>query len=972
MIKRFLTLFLVLALLVCPLDVFAAEREIAIAGTSLQAALINDEAMQLLSALDILSVSENTDTYVTRQQFVDYVARMIKIDSSKNEKIFADTENESVAHTFAKMNFLKIDQDKTFRPLDAITYEEACIILVRVLGYEEYISRLGGSVHEYMRIAKKLGIELKKSVGDKLIFVDVVKLLADALNAQIFEPVSIGKGAEYAQTDTLLKRIYDVYCIEGIFNANEWTSAYRDVSSPGKGRIIIDRITLDATNTEYGESMLLGQRVKAYVKDANNGMVPKVVLVVPDKKMEVYSFSSKDFEGADGDTVEFYVEGKEKKISLNYPTLIYNGVADFDAGLQQIISLMDNYNAYITVVKETSSDSNAVVFVDEYKVAEITSVDSAEGFVYAKDAANNSYKIPLLETGMFENVRINNLQSGERTTIESFNSGDIIFFGFSNSGNAVTVYHCTKTVQGTVEKMSNGTANNYAVIEGAEYEINAELLGKNLQPGMVATFYLGMDNEIIAVKDAENVWQTGYIYHIISADEVFSTTNYKFRVYTQDGTFKNFTCAKKYVLDGVLQNDDEAFYGRIAPGGTVNDNLRLFRYKANAEGELKNIDTAALLKETPEDEKTLRLIGNKLARTFRKDTNSGYMLFEAKRTTSGTTITPSSGENRSYPYPVNKSTEIFSVPHTAEYDAVDKNFTHSTVEKSDHISKDKNATCAFYNTDVNSEYVSIIVNYRNPMLNYSEKSNPYLINDVGIETMDEDGNIYKCLELITTLAVSTGKLTYTVPLNIEVEFTDVKGNKTVKTDAEVVASLSPGDVIQYGGGSAGQTGSIRVLYDYDADDPNSSDDDNRGQVYWGWQDEAENTLSSYTYRYSNATSSTNLSVDFIGAYGYLLDSAIDADTQAQDDAYGRTASSCYVFLGAAGTEGTDEICGSAGWATGYRRLTMYDNQRRQSKAFWGIFTDLVNYKSSQSDYYYVLLFNGSSNYQGNCAVFYKR
>ena len=308
MIKKFLTLFLVLALLICTFDVWATESEIAVADTSLQEKLINDEAMQLLSALDILSISEIADIYVTRQQFVDYVARMIKIDSVTNEKIFVDTENESVAHTFAKMNFLKIDQDRTFRPLDAITYDEACIILVRVLGYEEYVSRLGGAVPEYMRIAKTLGIELGKSVGDKLVFADVVKLLADALNAQIFEPVSIGKGAEYAQTDTLLKRIYDVYCIKGFFNANEWTSAYRDVSLPGKGRIIIDRITLDATNTEYGESMLLGQRVKAYVKDENNGMLPKVVLVVPDEKMEVYSFSSKDFEGADGDTVEFYVK----------------------------------------------------------------------------------------------------------------------------------------------------------------------------------------------------------------------------------------------------------------------------------------------------------------------------------------------------------------------------------------------------------------------------------------------------------------------------------------------------------------------------------------------------------------------------------------------------------------------------------------------------------------------------------------
>jgi hypothetical protein len=266
----------------------------------------------------------------------------------------------------------------------------------------------------------------------------------------------------------------------------------------------------------------------------------------------------------------------------------------------------------------------------------------------------------------------------------------------------------------------------------------------------------------------------------------------------------------------------------------------------------------------------------------------------------------------------------------------------------------------------------MIINYRNPVMNYTEKSNPYLINDVGIEVINEDGDVCKGIEVITTLAVSTGKLTDTVLLDSTVTFTDVKGNKTVKTDTEVIASLSPGDVIQYGSSTSKRTGSIRVLYDYDADDPNTIVDDNRGQVYWGWTDEAGNTLSVYNYRYTSATSVTNLSVDFSGVYGYLLDSVVDADTQAQDDAYGRTAPSCYVFLGSVGTEGSNTIHGSAGWATGYRRLTMFDNSRRQSKAYWGIFTDLVNYKSSQDDYYYVLLFNGSTNQQGNCAVFYKR
>ena len=79
--------------------------------------------------------------------------------------------------------------------------------------------------------------------------------------------------------------------------------------------------------------MLLGRMVRAYVKGADKDGIPELVLVVPEnEKAEIYSFSSKNYIGANGATVKFYISEKEKSISLNYPTLVYNGVADFNAG----------------------------------------------------------------------------------------------------------------------------------------------------------------------------------------------------------------------------------------------------------------------------------------------------------------------------------------------------------------------------------------------------------------------------------------------------------------------------------------------------------------------------------------------------------------------------------------------------------------------------------------------------------------
>ena len=78
--KRVLTLFLVFSLLICPFYVYGENFDSAentVSGEDLK----NSESMHLLSALGILSFTENAPSFVTRQQFVEYVANMVKIKS---------------------------------------------------------------------------------------------------------------------------------------------------------------------------------------------------------------------------------------------------------------------------------------------------------------------------------------------------------------------------------------------------------------------------------------------------------------------------------------------------------------------------------------------------------------------------------------------------------------------------------------------------------------------------------------------------------------------------------------------------------------------------------------------------------------------------------------------------------------------------------------------------------------------------
>ncbi len=972
MTKKIISLLLIFTFLLVPFDTFGAEE----ATADLTAAVEQSEAYKVLSVLGIISSGDYTTGAFSRQQFVDLTAKTIGMTNSTDTQYFADVEAGNIANTFAKLGYLKVGEDRKFRPNDFITQEEACIILVRVLGYEKYITALGGTSSEYLRIARRLDITIEKQITDQVNFLDAVELLFNALEADVYETVGFSNdGVEYSQTMTLMKRNFDVSVIEGTFYANEWLSPYKDVQCPGDNRIVVGNVVLNSENSEISRAQLWGRNVRVYARGIDGENIPTALLLISDdENMEIYSFDSSDVASVSSDSVKFYENEKIKTVTLSTPTLIYNGDVDFETGRVEILGMMDNYNAEITIVKsEESSSNNAIVIIDEYTNAEVTGVDLVNGCIYARDAVGKNYTIHSEESDGVDRFYIENMNYNTEQAIDNLYRGSIITFAISKSGRVATVYHCTNAIKGKVTGIGTRSGDNYVVIDDTQYKVSENPVGGKLNLNMTATFYFGRNDEIIAISDINNGWQFGYVYRTGSQNDAFNGTQYRYEVYSSESTLNVLKCAEKYILDGVTKTDSKAFYDRLTQNsGMVDDRLRLFRYKLNAAGELKEIDTAALLGESPETEKSLRVLGDRLTRRFRKDADSGMMRFDAVITGSGASTAPASGENRIYGYPLNMSTEVFVVPNKNTDEAIEQNFKHYTMETATIMTNNQEINCSFYNTDINLDFVETMIYYRTSERNYSPKTTPYLINDVGIKMLNSEGDVCEAIQLITTVATSGNELTSTMPLASNVIFTDVKGNKSTCTDSEVTAQLSAGDVIQYGTNNLNQISGLRIVYDFDADDPNTTEDDNRGQVFWGWIDEFGNKLDTYTYRYTNATEDTNLNNDFVGAYGYLLDSVVNAFAEEIQDPYGSTAASSYVFLGAIGTEGSNKVYGTSGYATSYYRTTMFDNARRQHKAYYGIFTDLVNYKSSQDEYTHVLMMNGNSAQRGYCVVFYKR
>lgn len=965
MAKKIISLVLLLVMLILPID-FADADEAATSNISMDE-LTNSEEYKLLSKIGVVNEEDAVSNAFSRQQFVDIASKLVNIKPTTERVYYVDVAAGNIANTFAEMKYLMPGEDRLFRPNDSITYQEAYIIIVRLLGYEPYATARGGLPVEYKKIAQQSGILLNKESEDKMYFADVVQMLYRALNASVYEGVRYGTDIEYANTMTLAEKIYDITCVRGVLQANEWISVYKNVSCPGDDRITVNQETYRTETREIAESMLLGRNVKLYLQKDSKKNDLVAILLIPDENDDVYSFTYNDISRATDYSIELYKESKRKTIALQNPILIYNGDVDFEKGIYDILDVVKEKRTETTVVKGADND---IVIVNSLTNAKVTSVDSKTGYIYAKDAADNAYRIPGKAVGVVDRIKILDLSYGVEETIDDIKIGDFISFGISNSGRVVNIYHCTKIIRGKVKQIQIQEQENYITIEDETYPADKDFLGGTPSLWTSAIFYIGYFGELIGMADADEAWRTGYLYQIGNGQDIFGKRKYLFNIYTSEKTIQEFQCADKYILDGSERKSDSDFVERVSPGGVIDDRLRLFRYKINNKGELLHIDTAALLEEIPESEESLRILGERLERSYIKDTASGYMAFNAEVKKVNGKYIPLSGENRAYAYPLNRNTEIFTVPIDNTTEALERNFDYSTIEKTSNLTTGniKNMV-AMYNTNIHSDYIDKVVLYRNPEMPYNARSIPYLINEVGIESLYED-EVCKGIEVITTMAMNAE--TKSILLNSEVEFVNVRGEKNTLTDTQVIAELSSGDIVQCGSTVTGKVNSVRVIYDYDADDPDTTDDDNRGQVYWGWTDEYGNPRTTYSYRFSSDDEKTDIATDFRGCYGYLLDRVVHIDMSNIKDSYGETVSSSYAFLGALGTEGSNKVHGSANWVVPYYRLTAYDASRRNNRAYWAIYTDMVDYQSSQTDYNLVIIMTGSIMRLGQCAVFYKR
>ena len=177
--------------------------------------------------------SYKPDVFCTRGEFVkaiinSYPKEMIPEYSDDTEfpDVSADDNYAYIAFAAGKLGIVKNDVFDSGRD---ISLTEACVMVLRTLGYDDAAETSGGFPTGYLTLAARTGLlkNVKSDADNRLKFSDAVKILYNMLDTNILEVTYMSENEKrYEEGGTYSEEIMKVFCGQGIIFANQFVSMY--------------------------------------------------------------------------------------------------------------------------------------------------------------------------------------------------------------------------------------------------------------------------------------------------------------------------------------------------------------------------------------------------------------------------------------------------------------------------------------------------------------------------------------------------------------------------------------------------------------------------------------------------------------------------------------------------------------------------------------------------------------------------
>jgi len=600
-VKRFLALFLVIALSASSFTVFARENDYI--GTKYEI------PVKVLSAFDIITLNDDGDldvgSKVSRAEFATWIVKALGFDinAAKDEYEFSDVEKDSKSYNAisiaSNLKIISGFNDGTFRPNDAVTYHQAVTMIIKMLGYEVVAMSKGGFPMGYIQIAREIGVLSDVTVNSgELTKADAVLVLYNAMHAKMMKQIGYGSRDKYQadKDSTIFSEYHGVKKQKGIIVDNGETAMNGDTKT-SKGYIIIDgQVYRDQNNClkDY-----LGYFVEFYYlyEDKDNSIV---FGYVPEYKNQVITIDAEDLVKdqnpfADKSFKYYREDEKEESISISKDLdVIFNGRAYPQFTPEELLIDVGE----LTFVDNNSDGAFDILFVETFKHIVVAGAD--EDKLRLVSFNNEMFEIDREAEYSFVTTQ------GEQLNISDLSADMIISLFESPDKKKVKGIVSTQRVSGEIEEITHSDDSELKVGEGF-YKVSKSYNDYNANDftvGTKVTLYLDHKSEIAFITHSTAGISDGYDYgYLINAKEQGGLSDKaEFRIFTRNGEFVNFVGANYVEFNGETYFANSTHkHQKITSRSLLDSPLlvennevkpQLIQYKLNSSGEISGIKTA--------------------------------------------------------------------------------------------------------------------------------------------------------------------------------------------------------------------------------------------------------------------------------------------------------------------------------------------------------------------------------------------
>lgn len=533
-------------------------------------------ASYLLSYLEII---KNASSYeplklVTRKEAAEYMLKL-KNDNIESDKVyFHDVPAE---HEYAKIigaccETGIITQAENFRPDDFVSEYEFLVMILKVLGYNEWIGidfQNPWSVKQKaneLKLLKHTDFQTSEYVNRE----NAMWIMYNALNTRVLAASSIkGTTVEYKDEEYLLEDAFKLILKKGVVTANNETSLI-DVVEKSNDYISVDNIDYkDESGILYRN---IGERI-VFCVDKDDETTIKLGFADFEKNA-IVTVDCDDLNDVSKSYISYYDNDVIRKYRLDDAKILKNHVAYADYRME--LSYFDVPDGRLELIDNDGDGVYEVVNILEPTVIEVEKVSFLDGLSIT---AKGGEKYDFDEYDNLD-ITINGRSSSEKNFV---NSKLILLYATKDRKNVYADGYstsCTGVVGAKTEDTVKINDEEYLLSDYFISEKNASL---TIVSGETVTAYYVDDRIFYIDRNALNNAETiGFILKT-KTDEFEEKLT--LRIFTINGAFIDITTRNKVKVDGITWDSTQLVENR----GYFDK--KFVKFKANSKNELTWIDT---------------------------------------------------------------------------------------------------------------------------------------------------------------------------------------------------------------------------------------------------------------------------------------------------------------------------------------------------------------------------------------------